>query len=415
MAERDSWAVTGAIDVEEARVALGALWTPSGSAVKSKSGIRPGPGSRTPGTVYASATPDGNVNIAAFQGVLQTSRATVGGAYVLTLDADKAINVLSTPADSTNPRNDLIIAHQSDAFYGDGSNVMVIRQVVGTPSGTPADPSTASYPDHIKLARVRVNASATSISGSNLTDLRPADLYTVAVGGILPVPSQTVRDALTGFYAGYAIWRTDRKWVEIHDGTAWRVQGVPVVTSVADLSAITNPAAGAVAFNSADDKFYRHNGTSWRRADWNAPWGIIGGRSWPLGTGQSFGAGITTTELALTGFDSTAVSTINGRRYRLTASTRAVRSVTAGLELRIRDTNASGTVRGYLHIDPVGTQGYTHVVIGRFDAAADASKTFVLTAATLGSGSADFPRDTVTPPFFEVEDIGPAANLTATA
>lgn len=261
MAERDSLWVNGIVDQEEARVGFGALWTPGTTAVKAKTGFRPGPGS-SPGSVTASGTPDGNVHVAPFQAVLQTSRAATGGTYVMTLDATKDVNVLSTPADATNPRNDLIIAWQKDTFYGDGTSAMAITHVVGTPSGTPSDPSLASYPDSITLARVRVDAGATTITSGKITDLRPASLYTVAVGGILPVATQAVRDALSGVYDGFAIYRQDRDWVEIYDGSAWRVQGTPIVTSSADLSAITNPHNGLVASNTSNGILYRYNGSS---------------------------------------------------------------------------------------------------------------------------------------------------------
>lgn len=78
------------------------------------------------------------------------------------------------------------------------------------------------------------------------------------------VANQAGRDAQVGTN-GAAVWRTDRKWMEIHDGTAWRVQGVPVVSSVADLAAITNPAPGAVAWNTNDVKMYAYSSGAWVR------------------------------------------------------------------------------------------------------------------------------------------------------
>ncbi len=260
MAERDSLWVTGVIDQEEARVGQGAVWTPSISAVKAKTGIRPGPGN--PGAVTATGTPDANVHVAPFQAVLQSGRGTVSGVYVMTLDAIKDINILSTPAHATLARNDLIIAHQADTFYGDGNSTMTVRQVVGTPSGSPADPSTASFPDSITLARVRVDALATTIVSGKITDLRPASV--VAVGGLLPVASQSLRNALTGIYDGMPIYRTDRDWVEIYDGAAWRVHGVGIVANFADLTAITNPATGQLAYSTGDTLMYRYTGSAWR-------------------------------------------------------------------------------------------------------------------------------------------------------
>lgn len=259
MAERDSLWVNSILDQEEARVGSGAIWWPATNAVKAKTGLRPSQGN--PGAVTASGTPDANVSVAPFQAVLQSTRGATSGVYVLTLDSAKAINVLSTPAHASLARNDLIIAHQSDTFYGDGSSAMLVRQVVGTPSGSPSDPSLASYPDSITLARVRVNASATSINSGNITDLRPS--FSVALGGVLPVASATIRNALTGLYDGMTIYRTDRDWIEIYDGAAWRVQGNAVVSNSSDLSAITNPYGGQVATASNGAQEWRYTGSSW--------------------------------------------------------------------------------------------------------------------------------------------------------
>jgi hypothetical protein len=260
MAIRDPWAAgTLSYDAEEARVAQAAKWTPATNAYKALTGLKPGPSN--PAAVTATGTPDGFVHVAPFVAIIQSSRAANAGVYTLTVDATVDINILATPAHATNPRNDLIIAHTPDTFYGDPNSTPVVRSVVGTPSGSPADPSLAAYPDAITLARVRVDALAATIVTGKITDLRPAQ--TVAVGGILPVASSTLRNALTGLYTGWTIYRTDRKWTETYDGTAWRVNGVPHVSSVADLSAITNPYTGQTAYNTGDALLHRYTGSAW--------------------------------------------------------------------------------------------------------------------------------------------------------
>jgi hypothetical protein len=260
MAIRDAWMTgTTSFDAEEVRVAAAAPWNPATSAVKVQTGIKPGPGN--PGNVTATGTPDGFVHVSAFTAIIQSSRAANAGAYTLTIDATVDINVLATPANSTNPRNDLIIAYVPDTFYGDANSTPVVRSVVGTPSGSPSDPSTAAFPDAVTLARVRVNANATTITTANITDLRPP--ATVAVGGVVPTNTATTRNALTGTYDGLTVYRRDRNWTEIHDGTAYRVESLPVVSSVADLSAITNPYAGLVASCTGDGLQYRYTGAAW--------------------------------------------------------------------------------------------------------------------------------------------------------
>lgn len=262
MAERDSLWVNAALDPEEVRVGEGAVWTPATNAVRARTGLRPASGN--PGAVTATGTPDANVHVAPFQAVIQSTRATAAGAYIATLDAVKDINILSTPAHASLARNDLIIGHQSDIFYGDADSQFRVRQVVGTPSGSPADPSLTGYPDALVLARVRVNAAATSITSGNITDLRTSNIgYTVAVGGTLPVANQTVRDALTGLYDGLTIYRQDRDWVETYNGSGWRVNGIPLVSSTGDLAAVTSPYTGQLAVNSADGLTYRYTGAAW--------------------------------------------------------------------------------------------------------------------------------------------------------
>ncbi len=263
MAIRDSYVVgTKSLDVEEVRLANGAHWTPATNAIRALTGIRAAPGD--PAAVTATGTPNGFVHVAPAQVVIQSTRTAGGGAYTLTWDATVDINILSTPANATNPRNDLIIAYQPDTFYGDANSDPVVRQVVGNPSGSPADPSLAAFPDAVTLARVRVNANATTITTSNITDLRPAQ--TVGHGGILPTATATTRNAVTGLYEGLTVWRKDRDWLEVYDGTSFDVMSIPVVSSVADLAAITNPSTGLVAYNSGDLMVYRWTGSAWRVA-----------------------------------------------------------------------------------------------------------------------------------------------------
>jgi hypothetical protein len=256
---------TESFDVEEARVFAASTWTPATNAYKILTGLKPGPSD--PAAVTATSTPNGFVHVAPATLIIQSSRAANGGAYTLTWDATVDINILSTPANATNPRNDLIIAWTPDTFYGDPNSTPVVRQVVGTPSGSPSDPSLAAFPDAVTLARVRVNASATTITNSNITDLRPP--HTVAVGGVLPVANATARNALTGLYDGLTIYRRDRDWLETYDGTAWRVHGVAKVSSFADLTNITSPYTGQYAAT-GDGTIYRRDASGWRHDPYRA-------------------------------------------------------------------------------------------------------------------------------------------------
>lgn len=258
MAERSSWAtMNGAsrvVDAEDSRLAVGALLTPGTSAVRARQGLRPGTGN--PGRVTASGTPDVNITAEKFQAVITATRGL--GEYIATLDADKTIDILTgQPAHATLQRNDLIIAEQTDTYYSDGSTAFTVTRVLG--SAGAGDPSLAAHPDHIPLARVRVTALATTITSGMIDDLRPA--WTVALGGLVPVANSTDRSTLTT-WDGLPIYRRDRDWIEIHDGTGFRVQNLAVCASTADRdSAISSAYNGQFAVTTDTGKlWYRHSG-----------------------------------------------------------------------------------------------------------------------------------------------------------
>lgn len=274
MVERPSWAVSdtdGIITTEDGRVQVGGgVFLPDGTApASSRSGFLPGPTS--PGQVTASATADNNVHIAAFQRVFQSTRGQ--GPYIQTLDAEKTIDILTDhPADSTNDRHDLIVAQQSDAFYGDTANTFLIRHVVGTAASTPSDPTVDGSPDYYELARVRVTAGATEITDSMIDDLRPPE-STVALGGVLPVADQAERDAIPSPYEGMTVYRADTDWVETRSLNAWRT---PWFVSTPDLSNVTDPMTGTFAHDESDNTVYRWDGSAWVEHRQPRPFGHAG-------------------------------------------------------------------------------------------------------------------------------------------
>lgn len=259
MAERDSWAsmngATRTVDAEDTRLANSALWTPGSTAVSARQGIRPGPG--TPFKVAATGTPGANVTAQLGQMLLTATRGF--GSYTATLDATKTIAILDVPADPSNQRNDLIIGTQSDTYYSDGSTAYTVRRVQGTPAGSPVDPSLAAFPDNILLARVRVPAGVTAITNAMIDDLRPG--WTVALGGLLPVADVTARNAIPTPYAGQQVYRLDKNFVEIFDGTAWRVRdGGAAVGALGD---VTDPFTGQTVLLTTDAMIYRWTGALW--------------------------------------------------------------------------------------------------------------------------------------------------------
>lgn len=247
MVERKSWAVSqagGEITTLDGRHALGSLLWPGSSAMVKRNGRLPR-GTAAFTVTATSPTPDGNVHVEPGHLWMMGTRSVAP--YIATMDAIKDINILSTPAHGSLTRWDLIVAQQNDTLHSDANNLFEVKQVVGTPSSTPADPAVPGSPDYVVVARVVVGAGVTSITGANITQLLTA--YTVPIGAILPINDQTDRDTLTGTrYDGMSIWRRDRDWLEVYDGTAWRVQDVAICSSTTDRdSAITNPKDGQLA------------------------------------------------------------------------------------------------------------------------------------------------------------------------
>ncbi len=104
----------------------------------------------------------------------------------------------------------------------------------------------------------------------------------------------------------------------------YRVDSLPVVSSTADLSAITNPHTGMVASNTGDGLMYRYTGAAW----------VVHGL-WRA-----------TTELSVAGtFSFTVTSTLRNLTIRYTARSTAA-TVTDVAYLRI---NNNSTALDYLH------------------------------------------------------------------
>jgi hypothetical protein len=264
MPDRNSWAVSdtpeGVITTEDARLATGALMQAGPTAVSSRNGIRPGVGD--PGRV-AAATPTANktVTVQPFQAFMRPSRGF--GSYIQTVDEVRTLDLLTAaPPDPGNPRNDLIIVEQLDKYYGDDTNALRLTQVVGDPSPTPVDPTPESD-DYFLLARVRVPAGGTEVAVTDgmIDDLRPG--WVVGLGGVAPFRGAAERDAAAAYH-GLTGYRLDRDWLELNDGTSWRVPSIPVCLSAADMEAtITAPYNGQLAFNLADGMIYRWNSQRW--------------------------------------------------------------------------------------------------------------------------------------------------------
>ncbi len=420
MPERPSWAAmdgdTPILDAEASRLALAALWTPAGPTA-----ARPGrrPNTVTPLWVSASTlTPDTRIHVAPGQSVLAASRGR--GEYVTTLDTAKTIDVLTGhPADPSNDRIDLVVEQQADTFYGDPATGYVVRHVPGHASQNPQDPDIDGSPDVELLARIRVPAGASAITAAMIENVRPH--WTVALGGLLPIADAVERAEITTPYDGQPIYRMDRDWVEIFDGTAWRVQGIAVCMSISDRdNAITNPHNGMHAYTADTGTLWqRHNG-AWRVA---FPRGVVGGRV--ITGANNLGSAIGTTETMPTNMNSGTVALLPNRRYRVHCRYKIQGTVaTDTWVMRLRVGTAPGTSGTQIRQDVQSTvnpaNGYTYEVLGEYETGAAAeTRVFSLTAGRGGgTGIVQFlGGDTATtnPVGIWVEDAGHAGMLTVTA
>lgn len=203
-------------------------------------------------------TPGMSVDVAAGAAFLQGVRSTVTqGTYHFLKDVLQTYTIAA--ADPTNPRNDLVCAVVTDSVYAvDGTpNTQNVRVLTGTPAGSPVDPPIpATWSAYVLLARVRVNANATSIVNANITDLRSWAQPIRRAG----ISATAAGPPTSGTYA-FGDEYTDKwgaSWVCIVAGTpgtwAWAGGGryrASMTQTVAQ--AIGNSVSTAVNFNSIDD------------------------------------------------------------------------------------------------------------------------------------------------------------------
>ena len=213
MTERYPGWVDG-MDAQDARLATGTLAFPATEQgvgqVQARSGLRPGPGE--PGRVVVTTT--GVLEVLPFQGVIQDAEGSASGAYLVTLDMPKTIDLLGQrPADQEHPRIDLVVAERVEPA-ADAPTGFLVHAIHGEPGPNPQPPAVGDAA--IKLAQVMVAPQATQLGSDNVIDLRA---YTCAVGGVLPI---TDTDALpTNAYAGLYVHNIADRTLETFDGTAW--------------------------------------------------------------------------------------------------------------------------------------------------------------------------------------------------
>lgn len=191
--------------------------------------------------VTANGTPNMSVNVAAGGCFIRGTQSASQGVYHVYNDA--TVNLAIATADATNAREDLIVMQVRDSGYAGASDDARLFVVQGTPSGSPADPAVPA--DCLVLARVTVDAAATTIVSGKIADLR-----TFAYGNsLLPRFASTAeRDVyLPTPVEGMMAYTTDTDTYWTNDGSAWQslVSGTSLKSFTPTLyGSTTNPTLG---------------------------------------------------------------------------------------------------------------------------------------------------------------------------
>ena len=137
-----------------------------------------------------------------------------------------AATVTVTGGDATNPRIDLVVARVRDSVYSGsaGNDGFTLEVVTGTAAASPSAPT---LPDNcVALAEVAVAAGASSLTGSNLTDVRKVarkpglQVFASSSARTTQYPSPLVGDIT---------YLTDVARFEWWDGTAYQ-RLAPIIT-----------------------------------------------------------------------------------------------------------------------------------------------------------------------------------------
>jgi len=193
-----AWTLQSLNTALEGRYAIGASLaqanTQSGAdtpLITWRSGVLPS--SSYGGTVYdllVTQTASPSLSLTVYTGSCVILRAGQGP-YLCYNTTVKTVTV--NAGDATNPRRDLVIARVYDSAIGDSQTGFAIEVVTGTPAPSPTDPAVPA--GAVPLFRVNVAANASTISNSNLTDLRTSTSVPGAVRSLLGGdPTSTTTD-----------------------------------------------------------------------------------------------------------------------------------------------------------------------------------------------------------------------------
>jgi len=292
--------------------------------------------SRTP-TAHASShfTGGGDALTAANIGAVATS-AVAAASGVASLDAGTKIPIAQVPTGTSG--STVALGNHTHSIYQLTSEKAAASGYASLDSGV-----------KVPIAQLPTGTSSTTVAignDSRLSDARTptahasSHLYTGsdAITLTVAVASAAARP-VSGLYNGFRIYRTDRKWVEVYDGSLWRVQGVAVASGASDLTtAVDSPYAGQLAFRTDAGQVYEYDGSVW------LPEGQIAGR---IATGAGFiNSAIAGTETNIAKIAIENYRVTSGRFYVLNVNMYANFSIVDdSFIVRVRkDTAVSGTI-----------------------------------------------------------------------
>lgn len=182
-----------------------------------------------------SGTANMSVDVSEGAAFVRGSISTYAGAYFV--ENRGTTNLTISASDPTNDRKDLIVAVVKDSAYSGGDDEWALEVVTGTPSASPAQPG---Y-DHntILLAEILVQANVTSITDSDITDLRHRNSdagFVAAVGGIIPVRDEVYRPSPGDVPVGTVIYEQENNLYRKWDGSEWIMLSNPVLQRQAKIS-----------------------------------------------------------------------------------------------------------------------------------------------------------------------------------
>lgn len=267
----------GSHPAEETRLMLGGmLGTVTGSFAGGVASSDPAHGVARGAdfAVTQNGTPNMSVNVGAGGAFIRGTQNANQGAYHVWNDG--TVNLSITAADATNGRRDLVIAQVRDSYYSGATNDARITVVTGTPAASPVDPSLASFPNALVLARITVAAGDTAINTADITDLR-----TMAnILNACPVfGSTTQRDQFIPVpYAGqqcFLATGTRTEGLYTYTSGAWREARVPVPGFSATNSATQNVFANTFTQVTLGTETYDH-GNVFGSSTFTVPTGYAG-------------------------------------------------------------------------------------------------------------------------------------------